>query len=188
VLVDFTADWCLTCQANKKTSLEIPSVEKKLKEINAASFLGDYTREDPLIEEELKRYARAGVPLGAGVSPGRHQASHCPPGIIDPLDRTRGAGPGGPVKKRRRRSSNSTRRRCRIHAPPLNNNLIHTMKKTFLTLSALLATAALAFADAESARLRLIFPSRTLPESNTSSAITRARSLFWNPSTRNAPS
>ena len=63
VLVDFTADWCLTCQANKKTSLEIPSVEKKLKEINAASFLGDYTREDPLIEEELKRYARAGVPL-----------------------------------------------------------------------------------------------------------------------------
>jgi thiol:disulfide interchange protein len=28
VLVDFTADWCLTCQVNKKTSIEIPSVRK----------------------------------------------------------------------------------------------------------------------------------------------------------------
>src|SRR5207249_3592591 len=31
VLVDFTADWCLTCQVNKKTSIEIPAVRKKIK-------------------------------------------------------------------------------------------------------------------------------------------------------------
>ncbi len=31
VLVDFTADWCLTCQANKKFALEIPSVRARLK-------------------------------------------------------------------------------------------------------------------------------------------------------------
>ena len=63
VLVDFTADWCVTCQANKKTSLEIASVRQKLKDLNAVALLGDYTREDPRIAEELKRYQRAGVPL-----------------------------------------------------------------------------------------------------------------------------
>ena len=62
-MVDFTADWCVTCQANKKSSLEIASVRQKLKDLNAVALLGDYTREDPRIAEELKRYQRAGVPL-----------------------------------------------------------------------------------------------------------------------------
>jgi thiol:disulfide interchange protein DsbD len=63
VLVDFTADWCLTCLANKKISLEIPSVRAKLKEINAVALLGDYTAMPDDITEELKRFSRAGVPL-----------------------------------------------------------------------------------------------------------------------------
>jgi thiol:disulfide interchange protein DsbD len=63
VLVDFTADWCLTCQVNKQTSIEIPSVRQKLKDINAVAFVGDYTRTPDNITAELNRYARAGVPL-----------------------------------------------------------------------------------------------------------------------------
>jgi thiol:disulfide interchange protein/DsbC/DsbD-like thiol-disulfide interchange protein len=63
VLVDFTADSCLTCQANKKTSLEITSVREKLKAIDAVTLLGDYTREDPAITAELQRFSRPGVPL-----------------------------------------------------------------------------------------------------------------------------
>ena len=63
VLVDFTADWCLTCQVNKKTSIEIPSVRAKLKELNAVALLGDYTRTPDSILAELNRFARAGVPL-----------------------------------------------------------------------------------------------------------------------------
>jgi thiol:disulfide interchange protein len=63
VLVDFTADWCLTCQVNKGTSIEIPSVRAKLKEINAVAFTGDYTRTPDNITAELNRYNRAGVPL-----------------------------------------------------------------------------------------------------------------------------
>ena len=63
VLVDFTANWCLTCQLNKKTSLEIDSVRAKLKAINAVTLLGDYTRKNPEITAELKRFERAGVPL-----------------------------------------------------------------------------------------------------------------------------
>ena len=63
VLVDFTANWCITCQANKHLAIEIPSVRAKLKDIGAAAFLGDYTRLPDDITAELNRYGRAGVPL-----------------------------------------------------------------------------------------------------------------------------
>src|SRR5678815_2843334 len=63
VFVDFTADWCVTCQANKKTSIEIASVREKLKTIDAVALLGDYTLVPDDITAELKRYGRAGVPL-----------------------------------------------------------------------------------------------------------------------------
>ncbi len=63
VFVDFTADWCVTCQANKKTSIEIPSVRARLKEIKAVSLLGDYTKVPPAMTDELNRFGRAGVPL-----------------------------------------------------------------------------------------------------------------------------
>ncbi|MGC3958327.1 MAG: protein-disulfide reductase DsbD family protein [Verrucomicrobiota bacterium] len=63
VLVDFTADWCLTCQVNKKIALEIPSVQAKLKELNAIALLGDYTKLPEAITAELNHYGRAGVPL-----------------------------------------------------------------------------------------------------------------------------
>jgi thiol:disulfide interchange protein len=63
VLVDFTAAWCVTCLANKKTSIEIPSVRERLREIEAVTLLGDYTLRDDVITEELRRWGRAGVPL-----------------------------------------------------------------------------------------------------------------------------
>ena len=63
VLVDFTADWCLTCQVNKKTSLESSSVREKIKSLNAIALLGDYTHFPDRITTEINRYHRAGVPL-----------------------------------------------------------------------------------------------------------------------------
>ena len=63
VFVDFTADWCLNCQVNKKSSIDIPSVKKRLKEIKATTLLGDFTRQNKEIAAELKRHGRAGVPL-----------------------------------------------------------------------------------------------------------------------------
>ena len=63
VLVDFTADWCLTCQVNKKLAIEVTSVRAKLKELNAAALTGDYTRFPDAITTELNRYNHAGVPL-----------------------------------------------------------------------------------------------------------------------------
>ena len=63
VFVDFTADWCLTCQFNKRTSIEITEVREKLKSLNAVSLIGDYTHFAPAITAELARFNRAGVPL-----------------------------------------------------------------------------------------------------------------------------
>ncbi len=63
VLVDFTADWCLTCQVNKKTSLEVSSVREKIKSLGAVALVGDYTHFADAITTELNRYHRAGVPL-----------------------------------------------------------------------------------------------------------------------------
>jgi thiol:disulfide interchange protein DsbD len=63
VLVDFTADWCLTCRVNAETSLEIESVSNKLKSIDAVAYRADYTHFPDNIYAELNRYKRAGVPL-----------------------------------------------------------------------------------------------------------------------------
>ncbi len=63
VLVDFTADWCLTCQVNKKTSIEIPSVRKKISELGVVALLADDTHTPENISTELSKYNRAGVPL-----------------------------------------------------------------------------------------------------------------------------
>jgi len=63
VLVDFTADWCLTCQVNKKTSIEVDSVREKIKALNAITLLADYTHFPDAITSELNRFNRAGVPL-----------------------------------------------------------------------------------------------------------------------------
>ena len=63
MLVDFTADWCLTCQVNKKLAIETPSVRAKLKELKAVALTGDYTRFPDAITTELNRYQHAGVPL-----------------------------------------------------------------------------------------------------------------------------
>ena len=93
VLVDFTADWCLTCQANKNIALEIPSVRTRLKDVNAVSFLGDYTHLPDAITTELNRYGRAGVPLvlvfpkRAGADPLVLPELLTPGIVLDALDR-----------------------------------------------------------------------------------------------------
>jgi len=78
VLVDFTADWCLTCQVNKKTSIETSAVEKKLKELNVVTLVADYTRTPENMTAELQKFNRAGVPLVL-VYP---QNSNAPPIIL----------------------------------------------------------------------------------------------------------
>ena len=63
VLVDFTAEWCPNCKLNKAVAIEIDSVRKKMKEINAVALKADFTAKSPVIAEELRRFERGAVPL-----------------------------------------------------------------------------------------------------------------------------
>ena len=63
IVVDFTAKWCLNCNAIVKPTLESKAVREKLEQINAVALLADYTTFSGDITEELNRHGRAGVPL-----------------------------------------------------------------------------------------------------------------------------
>ncbi|CAN5143094.1 hypothetical protein BH11CYA1_BH11CYA1_30080 [soil metagenome] len=63
VLLDFTADWCQTCQVNEKTVLSNSAVQEKLKELKVVTMRADWTRQNPDITKLLSKFGRAGVPL-----------------------------------------------------------------------------------------------------------------------------
>jgi thiol:disulfide interchange protein DsbD len=63
VFVDFTAAWCVTCQVNKKTTLERPDLLAELAARNVALLRADWTRRDPAITAALAQLGRNGVPV-----------------------------------------------------------------------------------------------------------------------------
>lgn len=63
VFVNLTADWCLTCLANERMTLDTDTVKTLFKDNNVATLKGDWTNTDPKITELLTEYGRSGVPL-----------------------------------------------------------------------------------------------------------------------------
>ena len=63
VFVDFTADYCTTCNFNKAYAIEVPAVIEQFKSLNTHLFLADFSRDDPRIAALLRTHQRAGVPL-----------------------------------------------------------------------------------------------------------------------------
>lgn len=70
VLVNFTADWCVTCKINERTSLSSAGLKDAMAQGNAVYLVGDWTRRDDAITAELQRHGRSGVPLYLLYSPG----------------------------------------------------------------------------------------------------------------------
>ena len=68
VFVNFTADWCVTCKINERTSLGAAS--DAFTRSNAVYLVADWTRRDPVIAAELERHGRSGVPLYLVYAPG----------------------------------------------------------------------------------------------------------------------
>jgi len=62
VFVDFTAKWCLICQANHLV-LSSNAVSKKFDELGVVRMKADWTKNNPMITQELKKYGRNSVPL-----------------------------------------------------------------------------------------------------------------------------
>lgn len=71
VFLDFTASWCLTCQFNERTAINVPAVRKILKEKGITAMKGDWTNSDPAITAALKSFGRVGVPLAVYYPPGK---------------------------------------------------------------------------------------------------------------------
>ncbi|MEI7932426.1 MAG: thioredoxin family protein, partial [Alphaproteobacteria bacterium] len=63
VFVDFTADWCITCKVNEKTSLSSAGVAAAFTQANAAYLVGDWTNRNADIAKVLAEHDTAGVPL-----------------------------------------------------------------------------------------------------------------------------
>lgn len=63
VLVDFTADWCLTCKTLEKFVLKTEDVENALTEANVLTMEADYTKKPPAIDRAIKALGGVGVPL-----------------------------------------------------------------------------------------------------------------------------
>ena len=72
VFVDVTADWCLTCLANKRLVLDRPEISSRLNDPTGAvvAMRADWTRPDETISRYLAGFGRYGVPFNAVYGPG----------------------------------------------------------------------------------------------------------------------
>ncbi|HEU0118488.1 MAG TPA: protein-disulfide reductase DsbD domain-containing protein [Alphaproteobacteria bacterium] len=73
VFVDVTADWCLTCKANKKFILSRDDLSQKLFHSDVLAMQADWTNPDPVITAFLHKYGRYGIPFNAVFGPGAPQ-------------------------------------------------------------------------------------------------------------------
>jgi thiol:disulfide interchange protein DsbD len=70
VFVDFTAAWCVTCQVNKRTTLDRADTLAAFDAKRVLLLRADWTRRDAAISAELARLQRSGVPVYALYAPG----------------------------------------------------------------------------------------------------------------------
>ena len=69
VLVDVTADWCLTCQVNKSLVLNRGQVAEILGAGSVIAMKADWTKPDPAVTAYLKSYGRFGIPFNVVYGP-----------------------------------------------------------------------------------------------------------------------
>jgi suppressor for copper-sensitivity B len=69
VLVDVTADWCITCQVNKRLVLGSTSVAGALQNSDVVTMRADWTRPDPRIARYLASFGRYGIPFNVVYGP-----------------------------------------------------------------------------------------------------------------------
>jgi thiol:disulfide interchange protein DsbD len=63
VLVDMTADWCITCKANEKAVLDTDAFKDLLKRTGTVYMKGDWTDVNAPIAAYLEQFHSVGVPL-----------------------------------------------------------------------------------------------------------------------------
>jgi suppressor for copper-sensitivity B len=69
VFVDVTADWCLTCKANKALVIDREPVSSHLNGDSVVAMVADWTKPDPAISDYLAEFGRYGIPLNVAYGP-----------------------------------------------------------------------------------------------------------------------
>lgn len=62
VFVDFTADWCLICQVNKRVAIDRPDTRDAFARAGVVTLVADWTRGDPAITRYLASRGRNSIP------------------------------------------------------------------------------------------------------------------------------
>ncbi|HEY8991756.1 MAG TPA: thioredoxin family protein [Luteolibacter sp.] len=70
VFVDFTAQWCATCQVNKKRAYT-PEVVALMRKRGIVTLRADKTKPDPAIDEKLRQLNRTAIPVNVFYQPGK---------------------------------------------------------------------------------------------------------------------
>ena len=73
-LINFTAAWCITCQANDKIALSRPKITNYLEENDIEYIVADWTNKNSEILSALESYERNGVPLYVYWKPGMNES------------------------------------------------------------------------------------------------------------------
>jgi thiol:disulfide interchange protein len=72
VMVDFSADWCLTCKFNLKFAINQPEVKKLVEQNDVVALLADWTDKNDTIKQALAELNSRSIPLLA-IYPGDPQ-------------------------------------------------------------------------------------------------------------------
>jgi thiol:disulfide interchange protein len=70
VYIDFTAQWCATCQVNKKRAYT-KEVVALMKQKRVATLKADKTNPNPAIENALRNLGRSAIPVNVLIAPGK---------------------------------------------------------------------------------------------------------------------
>lgn len=92
VFVDVTADWCITCQANKKLVINRGEAAKRLDSDAVVPMRADWTRPDERITAYLAWHGRYGIPFNIVYGPGAPDGIPLPEllseaAVVEALDR-----------------------------------------------------------------------------------------------------
>ena len=63
VFLDVTADWCITCQVNKITTINSKKINRIFLENEIRLIQADWTKKDPKILEFISKFGRFGIPV-----------------------------------------------------------------------------------------------------------------------------
>lgn len=84
VFVDVTADWCITCKANKFNVLLDPAVQAALAADDVVALRGDWSTPSDTISAFLKRRGVAAIPFNQIYGPGLPRGKVLPPLLDTP--------------------------------------------------------------------------------------------------------